>query len=453
MIQIMAKEEQIKNIKDLIPSPRVGSLVEGKVAARSRSALFVDIGIQGTGVVYGREFYQAKEMIKNLNIGDSVFAKVIEMENEDGYRELSLRSASEEANWKKLGEMKLKGEMITVKIAGVNKGGLLTNVHGTPAFLPVSQLSPENYPRVADADKQKILRELQKFIGKEMEVKVLDISPEENKLILSEKAKEEQAIKKMLESLNKGDVVRGTITGIADFGAFMRFRPLKTTEAANDAENNSPLPEDSAAASLPPVTTENDDGNLTEQKIEPAEENETPDSNAPRGDLPVRGTQTGLPAQRQTGAGEVEGLIHVSELDWQMIQHPSEVVKIGEVIMAQVIDIKNNHVFLSLKNLRPNPWEKIGKEYKREDKIKGKVVALNPFGAFVEVMPKIRGLCHISEFGSQEAMKQALKIGETYEFEILLIDPKDHKINLRLIGKLSADIAPAAQINTDENNK
>lgn len=429
----MIKEHQIKSVGDLIPSPRAGSLVEGKVVARSRSALFVDLGIQGTGIIYGREFYQAKEIIKNLHIGDSVFAKVIETENEDGYRELSLRSASEEANWKKLGEMKLKGEMITVKIAGVNKGGLLTNVHGTPAFLPVSQLSPENYPRVADADKQKILRELQKFIGKEMEVKVLDISPEENKLILSEKAKGEQAIKQMLESLSKGDVVRGIITGIADFGAFMRFRPLKTTGAANDAEDSPPPPGD-PAASLPPGTAENDNGNLAEQKIEPAEkEGEDLDGNAPR--------------------GEVEGLIHVSELDWQMIQHPSEAVKIGEVIMAQIIDIKNDHVFLSLKNLKPNPWEKIGRECKKGDKAKGKVVAFNPFGAFVEVMPKIRGLCHISEFSSQEDMKQALKIGEDYEFEILLIDPKEHKINLRLIDKLSADIAPDAQINTDENGK
>ena len=174
----------------------VGSTVEGKVVARDRSALYIDLGLLGTGVIYGREFYAVKDVIKNLNIGDKVFAKIVDLENDDGYKELSLRDATKEITWGHLREMKESGQILNVRITGVNKGGLLTNLEGIQAFLPVSQFAPEHYPRVIDADKQKILKELQKFIGKTLEVKVLDLLAEENKLILSEKAKSEEKTKK-----------------------------------------------------------------------------------------------------------------------------------------------------------------------------------------------------------------------------------------------------------------
>jgi small subunit ribosomal protein S1 len=107
------------------------------------------------------------------------------------------------------------------------------------------------------------------------------------------------------------------------------------------------------------------------------------------------------------------------------------VVKVGEIIKAQIIDINNNQVFLSLKALKKNPWEDVEKEYKKGDVVKGKVISFSPFGAFVEVLPKIRGLCHVSEFTSPKDMEEALKIGETYSFEIVLLDTKDHKMSLR----------------------
>lgn len=375
-MQSMTKENTSKktNIslpddREFSPVPHVGSIVEGRVVARDRSSLFIDLGLQGTGIIYGREFYQAKEIIKNLNIGDVVFAKVVEMENEEGYRELSLRDATHEINWQKLRDLKNNEEIINVKITGVNKGGLLTSVNGLAAFLPVSQLSAENYPRVEDADKQKILKELQKFVGKTMEVKVLDLLESEGKLILSEKAKTDKALKEMLKNYKKADIIEGKITGIADFGAFIKF----------------PLDEKSKESS--------------EEK------------------------------------SEIEGLIHISELDWQLVQNPAEVVKVGEVVKAKIIDINNNQVFLSLKSMKENPWEEIEKKYKKDDEIKGKVISFSPFGAFIEVLPKIRGLCHVSEFASQKEMEDSLKIGETYNFKILLIEPKEYRMSLQLIKK------------------
>ncbi len=351
---------------DPISPSGIGSIVEGRVVAKDRSSLYVDLGPQGTGIIYGREFYEVKEVIKALGIGDIVHAKVVELENEDGYRELSLQDATKEISWQKLNELKESQEIVKVKITGVNKGGLLTNINGVPAFLPVSQLSPENYPRVADADKAKILKELQKFIGKTLEVKVLDLLASENKLILSEKAKTEQAIKEILKQYKKSDIIEGKITGIADFGVFIRFPLVDETEVGG---------KDSS----------------------------------------------------------IEGLIHISELDWQLVQNPAEMVKVGEIVKAQIIDINNNQVFLSLKALKENPWEKVEKEYKKGDTIKGKVISFSPFGAFVEVMPKIRGLCHISEFAGQKEMEDSLKIGETYKFEILLIEVKEHRMSLKLV--------------------
>ncbi len=197
------KEAVIKKEKDA-PSPlSIGATIEGKVVAKDRSSLYVDLGIFGTGIIYGREFYEVKDVIKDLNIGDKIYAKITELENDEGYRELSLRDATKEISWQKLREMKEKGELVKVKVTGVNKGGLLTSLDGIAAFLPVSQLAPEHYPRVPDADKQKILKELQKFIGKTLEVKVLDLLAEENKLILSEKAKAEEKIKEILKDYKK----------------------------------------------------------------------------------------------------------------------------------------------------------------------------------------------------------------------------------------------------------
>jgi len=340
----------------------IGATIEGKVVAKDRSSLFIDLGIYGTGIIYGREFYAVKDVIKNLEIGDKVHAKIVELENDDGYRELSLKDATKEMSWQKLRDLKDSGQIIGVRITGVNKGGLLTALDGIQAFLPVSQLAPEHYPRVADADKQKILKELQKFIGKTLDVKVLDLLAEENKLILSEKAKSEEKTKETLKNYNKGDIVEGKITGIADFGAFVKF-----------------------------------------------------------------------PAEAEDEAEQIEGLIHISELDWQLVENPTEVVKVDEVVKAQIININNNQVFLSLKSLKKNPWEEIEKQYKKGDMIKGKVGKFSAFGAFVEVAPKIRGLCHISEFESKEKMEEQLKIDETYEFEVLSIEPKDHRMSLKLV--------------------
>ncbi|PIP24190.1 MAG: 30S ribosomal protein S1 [Candidatus Nealsonbacteria bacterium CG23_combo_of_CG06-09_8_20_14_all_37_18] len=341
---------------NLIKPAQIGKIVEGKIIGEARSAVFLDLGPIGTGIIYGREFQEAKEEIKNLKIGNTLFAKIIDLENEEGYIELSLSQASDELTWEKLKQQKDKDEILKVKILGANRGGLLAEVFGVPAFLPVSQLLSEHYPRVEKGDVSKIVRELQKFVGKEMEVKVFDLDPRQGKLILSEKAKENEKIKEILKNYKVGDVVEGEITGITNFGVFMKF-----------AEKN------------------------------------------------------------------LEGLIHISELDWQLIEDPADVVKVGQVVKAKIISISDNKVSLSLKALKEDPWQNIEKEFKKGDAVEGKVTKFNPFGAFIQITPKIQGLCHISEFGTKSKMEEALKIDEKYKFQILSIDPVEHRMSLKLV--------------------
>jgi len=360
--------KKILEKNNLLKPLRLGEIVEGKVIGYSKKAVFLDLGSWGTGIIYGREFLEAKEVLKDLKIGDNLLVKIIELENEEGYIELSLKEAGKEISWETLKQVKEKGEILKVKILGANKGGLLAEISGIPAFLPVSQLSPEHYPRVVDADKSKILTALQKFVGKELEVKIFDLSAKEEKLILSEKAKGEERIKGILKSYKVGEIVEGQITDIVDFGAFIKFK--------------------------------------------------------------------GQPTKKGRVSKELEGLIHISELDWQLIEDPSEIVKVGEIVRAKIIDISDDKVSLSLKALKKDPWKEIEKRYKKGDIVKGEVTKFNPFGAFVQVSPKIQWLIHISEFGSQRKMADILEIGKKYDFKILSLDPKEHKIALKLYSKL-----------------
>ncbi len=341
-----------------IKPAQIGKIVEGKIIGKARSAVFLDLGPMGTGIIYGREFQEIREEIKSLKIGNSLFAKILSLENEDGYIELSLNQASDELTWEKLRQQKDKDEMLTVKISGVNKGGLLAEVFGIPAFLPVSQLLPENYPRVEKGDTLKIVGELQKFVGQEMEVKIFDLDPRQGKLILSEKAKEDEKIKEILKNYQVGDIVEGEITGLTNFGVFMKFGKEKD---------------------------------------------------------------------------ELEGLIHISELDWQLIENTADIVKIGEKVKAKIISIADNKISLSLKALKKDPWQEFEKKYDKGDIVEGKVSKFNPYGAFIQITSKIQGLCHISEFGTKAKMEETLKIGEKYKFQILSLNSGEHRMSLKLV--------------------
>ncbi len=357
MKDLLQKINTLKSIK-------TGEIIEGVVVGKGRSSVYLDLGSFGAGIIYGKEYQAAKDLLRKTENGDKVFAKVVSMENEDGYIELSANKAGQEFAWDTIKDKKDKDEIIKIKITGANKGGLLAKIMNLQAFLPVSQLSSKNYPKVDGGDSSRILKEIQKFIGTEMSVKIIDSSQKEDKLIVSEKIEETEKAKEVLKEYSAGDVVEGTITGIADFGAFISF------------------------------------GN---------------------------------------GA---EGLIHISEMAWQIVKNPSEIVSEGDSVSAKIIEIKNDRVFLSMKELKDNPWEKAKEKYKEGDIIKGKVTKMNPFGAFIHISSeneedkdKIQGLCHISEFGTMEKMTESLTLEKEYNFEIVSLDPKEHRMIMKLSKK------------------
>jgi len=330
-------------------------IVEGTVVEKRGGKLFVDLGSSGAGIVYGREYMAAQEVIKGLNLGDRISAKVVEVDNDDGYVELSLQEAGKEKRWVDLRKLMQEGTLLDLPIKKANTGGLILELSGIEGFLPASQLSFKHYPRVEGGDKERIFQELQKMVGTPMRVKILDLNPEENKLIFTEKGLDAEDMRKALSQYKVGDVVEGEITGVVDFGAFMKF---------------------------------NDIG--------------------------------------------LEGLIHLSEIDWTLVSNPREILKPGDKVTAKIIDIQGDKISLSLKQLKEDPWVKVAEKYHKDDVVKGKVTKFNPFGAFIELDPDIQGLAHISEFGTEQKMREMLILAHSYEFKILLVDPKEHRISLTL---------------------
>lgn len=347
----------IKADANLLSSLKPSDIVEGKFLSKKAKAAYFDLDKFGTGVVYGAEFMNASDMLKNLKLGDTISAKVVDPENDEGFIELSLAQATKQKAWLEIKNLMEAGEILPVTIAAANSGGLIVNMQDVKAFLPVSQLASSHYPQVQDGDRAKIAEELKKFIGQELKVKIIDINPRANKLILSEREVTSVNVKELLDKYKPGDIIDGIVSGVADFGAFIRF-----------ADNP-----------------------------------------------------------------ELEGLIHISELGHRLIENPKEIVKINDAIRAQILEIKDGRVSLSLKALQEDPWLKVDAKFKAESETSGIVTKFNPFGAFVALDNDIQGLIHISEFGgSIEEMQRQLKLGQAQMFYIASVKPLEKRIILKL---------------------
>ncbi len=337
--------------------PSLGDIVEGPVIAIDKKGVFVDLKPYGTGIIYGREYIAARDIIRKVNIGDSIAAKVVDLENEDGYVELSLKEAKQALIWSEA-EAAIKSKTVyDVPVLEANKGGLLMSWQGIQGFLPASQLKADHYPRVEDGDKDKILEELKKLVGEKLSVCIIGASPKEGKLIFSEKSPESRDKEKIVSKYNVGEDIEGTVTGAVDFGIFVKL-----------------------------------------------EEN-------------------------------LEGLVHISEIDWSLVEDPRTMFKVGEKVKVKVIEIKDGKISLSIKALKTNPWKEAEKKYKKDDTVTGIVIKFNKHGALASIEEGVAGLVHVSEFGSEAKLKEKLELGKTYTFKISLFDPKDQKMALSFIDK------------------
>lgn len=336
-----------------------GEVVTVTYIGKTQHAHFFDLGRAGTGIVYGLELMNAAEAIKTLTPGDSILAKIAEAENDDGYAELSINDTSKHKSWTELQGLLERGDAVKVKIAGANTGGLIAPLHDLKAFLPVSQLTTDHYPRVADGDRTKILDELKKFVGTEITVKVIDFNPRTGKLIISERGMLDENTKESIAKYSVGDTVKVIVSGVADFGAFVKFA---------------------------------DDQN-------------------------------------------VEGLIHISEIDHRLIEDPREAVTIGDTLEAKIAEIKDGRISLSLKALKENPWDKVGERYADNQTVDGTVHRFNQLGAVVKLDQDFQGLIRAAEFGGMEEMQKALSVGTKHSFVIEAIKPAEKRIMLKLAGK------------------
>ncbi|HMN19294.1 MAG TPA: S1 RNA-binding domain-containing protein [Candidatus Moranbacteria bacterium] len=354
--------------------PQPGDVIEGTVVEVASSSILLDLGALGTGMVLGKEMKDGLATAK-LKKGDKVTATLVDLENEDGYIELSIREASYERAWEDLVSKKGKGETVTVKVLDANKGGLMTEINGITGFIPVSQLASEHYPRVEDGDKNKILELLKKLVGKELHVRILDADRESEKLIASERAAASDKERKVISELAKGDVVEGEISGVVDFGAFVKFLPPSKASSGNEAD-------------------------------------------------------------------KLEGLVHISELAWQLIDNPRDIVKTGDKVRAKIIGIDDTRISLSMKALEKDPWNDVFERYNIGDIVNGKVDKINPFGAFVYLDKDIHGLAHVSEFQQVhpgKKMDEVLVSGQEYSWKILSIEPKDHRMGLMIVKEAKSE--------------
>jgi small subunit ribosomal protein S1 len=355
--EIKAKKDGLmtKIVDKSVTPPSIGDVVEGDVIGVEKSCVYINLTPYGTGIIFGKEFINARDIIKKINIGDKVSAKVVDAGNKDGYIELSLKEARQALIWDEA-EAAIKNKtVLELPVEEANKGGLIINWQGIKGFLPASQLKTEHYPRINDGDKDKILDELKKLVGQKISVAIITALPKEGKLIFSEKNIEKKGKQKIVDKYKVGDICGGEITGIVDFGIFVKI----------------------------------EDG--------------------------------------------LEGLVHISEIDWTLVENPRAFYKVGEKVQVKVIEVKDGKISLSIKALKENPWVEAEKKYKKGDEVTGVVIKFNKHGALASIEEGISGLVHISEFGSELKMKEKLELGKSYTFKILLFESKNQKMGLSFV--------------------
>jgi ribosomal protein S1 len=347
-------EELLSNLEQPIKVFKVGDVVEGFVIEKTPRAIYLDIGGKTEGMVIDREMKAAADFIRDLRVGDKVLAVVTQPENDKGQTLLSLKKAATQKIWDELEEKLKTGEILKVKGVQVNKGGLLVEIKGVSGFIPGSQISSSWSGKVEQP------------VGKQLEVKVIEVDRTKNRLVFSEKAVSEAGLlKEQEEALRKiraGDILEVEISGVMPFGFFAKV---------------------AVGSKRKPIF--------------------------------------------------LEGLIHISEISWEKVDNPAKFYNLGDKVKVKVlgIDKKTGKLNLSIKQLLPDPWEKIEEKYPVDSKIKGKVVRIAPFGVFINLEPGIEGLIHISKIPAEKSFK----VGEKVDCFVEFLDKENRRLSLGLVLK------------------
>ena len=341
-----------------------GDILEGTVVKIDRDEVLLDIGYKSEGVIPTKELSIRHDVDPGqvVKVGDEVEALVLQKEDKEGRLILSKKRAQYERAWGRIEEVMQSGGTIKGPVIEVVKGGLILDI-GLRGFLPASLVDLRR------------VRDLHPFVGTELEAKIIELDRNRNNVVLSRRAfleeSQSEGRKKFLESLQKGERRKGTVSSIVNFGAFV--------------------------------------------------------------DL-----------------GGVDGLVHVSELSWKHVDHPSEVVQVGQEVEVEVLDVdlERERVSLSLKATQEDPWKEFERKYSAGEIIDGQVTKLVPFGAFVRVAAGIEGLVHISEISEQhiETPESVLSVGDEVRVKVIEVDVPRRRISLSMRQVGGAMPRPASEI-------
>jgi small subunit ribosomal protein S1 len=342
-----------------IDFPSQGEIRNGTIASISQGQILVSVGTKSEGVISGKEFEAIPSTeLSTLSVGLEIPVYVINPEDSSGTLVLSYVRAREEKGWQEAEEMLASKGSFHSKIIGFNKGGLIVPLGTLRGFVPASQIALSRRANISgDTPEQK----WSKMVGMEVDVCVIEVDRERRRLILSERAAStetrETLKERVIDELKEGEIRTGHVTSLADFGAFVNIN----------------------------------------------------------------------------GA---DGLVHLSEISWDRIQHPGEVLKVGQEIKVKVISIDRDkkRIGLSIRQLQDDPWSNQAAVFAVGQLIQGKITRLTKFGAFAQLEGDIEGLIHISELSEKriEHPKEVLKEGDTVTLRVIKIDPANHRIGLSL---------------------
>ncbi len=422
-----------------------GELVEGTIIDVGRDYIIVDIGFKSEGHIPVQQFMDHEGKVKAV-VGERVEVLLLASENESGEIVLSKDRAEQLRVWNKLEVAFNDSTAVTGRVVQKVKGGLQVDV-GVPAFLPGSQV---------DIRPQ---RNLDKFVGEEMEFKILKFSRERGNIVLSRRVvleAERKALKRdTINQLAEGVVMEGIVKNVTDYGAFVDLGGIDGLLHITDmswGRVNHPAELLSVGQTIPVVVLKYDEANervsLGMKQLNPNPWEQVEAKYRPG--TTIKGTVVSLTdygAFVRLDEG-IEGLIHVSEMSWtRKVHHPSKVLSVGDEVEAVVLEVsaENQRISLGLKQLSANPWDELAREFPIGARITGKVRSVTDFGIFVNVRDDIDGLVHVSDFSWTKRIKDPKEIRDMYkkgddvEAVVLEIDPSNERLSLG-IKQLTPDV-------------
>ena len=413
-----------------IQSFQRGAILKGKIVGKAGDDLVVEVGLKSEGLINKSEFDNADD----LEIGDTVEVLLEELEDEDGTIKLSKRKADRIRGWERILETKKEGDVVEGKAMRKIKGGLLVDI-GVPVFLPASQVDIRRPGDIGE------------YLGKTIRACILKIDEERRNIVISRRklieTERDEAKARLLGSIKEGEIITGTVTNIADFGAFVDLGGLDgllhiTDMSWGRVNHPSEIVKIGQQVEVKVLKIDHEREKialgLKQKEASPWEkiEEKYPINSRVRGKV-VNLVTYGAFVQLEEG---IEGLVHISEMSWtKRINHPSEMVNVGDEVEVVVLDIDRDkqEISLGMKQIEINPWELVSEKYPPGTIIDGQVRNLANYGAFIQIEPGIDGLLHVSDMSWTEKIahpNEKYKKGDTVRCVVLDIDREKQRVGL-----------------------